>query len=60
MSSDFPLSKINRRHPEGRPAAAGIVTNLRGLLKKKDEVETQELDLNDIVTSTVEIVGPKR
>ncbi|MGC2072977.1 MAG: hypothetical protein WA694_16995 [Pseudolabrys sp.] len=40
--------------------AAGIVTNLRGLLKKKDEVETQELDLNDIVTSTVEIVGPKR
>jgi len=30
------------------------------LLKKKDEVETQELDLNDIVTSTVEIVGPKR
>jgi signal transduction histidine kinase len=39
--------------------AAGIVTNLRGLLKKKDEVETQELDLNDIVTRTVEIVGPE-
>ena len=39
--------------------AAGIVTNLRGLLKKKDEVETQELDLNDILTRTVEIVGPE-
>ena len=40
--------------------AAGIVTNLRGLLKKKGRVEAQRLDLNDIVTRTVEIVGPKR
>ena len=37
--------------------AADIVTNLRGLLKKRDEIEPQELDLNDIITSTVEIVG---
>ena len=37
--------------------AADIVTNLRGLLKKRDEVETQELDVNDVIASTVEIVG---
>ena len=40
--------------------AAGIVTNLRGLLKKKNEVETLELDLNDIVTSQWRSLGPKR
>jgi signal transduction histidine kinase len=36
--------------------AADIVTHIRGLLKKKHEVETQEFDLNDIITSTVEIM----
>ena len=37
--------------------AADIITHIRGLLKKKHEVETQEFDLNDIITSTVEIMG---
>ena len=37
--------------------AADIITNLRrDLLKKREEVETQELDLNDVITGTVGIV----
>ena len=34
-----------------------IITHLRWLLKKKDEVEAQEVDLNDIIRETMEIVG---
>ena len=37
--------------------AADIVTNLRGLMKKRGGVETQDLDLNDIIADTVEIVA---
>ena len=39
--------------------AADIITNLRGMLKKKHEVETQEIDLNDIIINTMEIIRPE-
>ncbi len=37
--------------------ASNIITHLRRLLKKKDEVEAQEVDLNDIISKTMEIVA---
>src|SRR5262245_172205 len=37
--------------------AAGIISRVRGLLRKKDEVELQEFDLNDVITETMETVG---
>jgi signal transduction histidine kinase len=39
--------------------AAGIITRVRDLLKKKDEVELQEFDLNDVINETMETVGPE-
>jgi len=37
--------------------AASITTHFRRLLKKQGEAETREIDLNDIITETMEIVG---
>jgi signal transduction histidine kinase len=37
--------------------AANIITHLRGLLKKKNGVEMQEVDLNYIISNTMEIIG---
>jgi signal transduction histidine kinase len=39
--------------------AAKIITHLRGLLKKKDEIELQEFDLSDVISDTLQIVGPE-
>jgi len=39
--------------------AAQIIAHLRGLLKKKDEIEMQEFDLNDVISDAMEIVGPE-
>jgi C4-dicarboxylate-specific signal transduction histidine kinase len=39
--------------------AANIIAHLRGLLRKKDELETQEFDFNDVIADTIEIVGPE-
>jgi signal transduction histidine kinase len=39
--------------------AAGIITHLRGLLKKRDEIKLQEFDINDVVRDAVQIVGPE-
>ncbi len=39
--------------------AADIISHLRGLLKKKEVLELQEFDLNDVVQDTVEIIGPE-
>jgi signal transduction histidine kinase len=39
--------------------AAGIITRVRDLLKKKDEVELQEFDLNDVINETMETIGPE-
>ena len=39
--------------------AAKIITHLGRLLKKKDEIELQEFDLNDVISDTVQIVGPE-
>ena len=36
--------------------AANIITTLRGLLKKRDEIKAQELDLNDTIIGTMEII----
>jgi len=56
------LEKIERilaRIQQDDQRAANIIAHLRGLLKKKDEVETQEFDLNDVITDTIDIVGPE-
>jgi signal transduction histidine kinase len=39
--------------------ASKIISHLRGLLKKRDESEMQEFDLNDVISDMVEIVGPE-
>ena len=39
--------------------AAEIISHLRGLLKKADRSELQEIDLNDLVGSTLQIVRPE-
>ncbi len=39
--------------------AAQIITHLRGLLKKRDEIEMEEFDLNDVISDTIQIVGPE-
>ena len=39
--------------------ASDIISHLRGLLKKKDEAELQEFDLNEVVRDTIQIVGPE-
>jgi signal transduction histidine kinase len=39
--------------------AADIISHLRDLLKKTDSSELQELDLNDVVGSTLQIVRPE-
>ena len=39
--------------------AAKIVSHLRGLLKKKAEMELEQFDVNDVVYDTLEIVGPE-
>lgn len=39
--------------------AANIITHLRKLMKKKDEVETQQIDLNAVIVDTLEVVGPQ-
>jgi len=39
--------------------ASDIITKLRNLLKREDKIETQELDLNDIITNTLEIMRPQ-
>jgi signal transduction histidine kinase len=37
--------------------ATDIISNLRDLLKKKTEVETDELDLNDVIMNAIGIIG---
>jgi signal transduction histidine kinase len=39
--------------------AAKIITHFRGLLKKKDEIEFQEFDFNEVLRDTMQIVGPE-
>ena len=39
--------------------AAKIIIHLRGLLKKRDEAEMQEFDLNDVISDTMQIVSPE-
>ncbi|HET7166379.1 MAG TPA: ATP-binding protein [Pseudolabrys sp.] len=39
--------------------ASKIITHLRGLLKKRVESEMQEFDFNDVISDTVQIVGPE-
>jgi signal transduction histidine kinase len=39
--------------------AAEIITHLRGLLKKKDESELHEFDLNEVIGDALQIVGPE-
>ena len=39
--------------------AAQIITHLRDLLKKRDEIELRDCDLNDLISETLKIVGPE-
>src|SRR5262249_40793296 len=39
--------------------AADIISHLRGLLKKRDELELQECDLNKTVRDTLQILRPE-
>jgi signal transduction histidine kinase len=39
--------------------AAEIIDHFRALLKKRDDTELQQFDLNDVVHDTLEIVGPE-
>ena len=39
--------------------AADIISHLRGLLKKRDEIELQEFDLNDAVRDALQILRPE-
>ena len=39
--------------------AAKIIAHLRGLLKKRHKSELEEFDFNDVVSDTVQIVGPE-
>ena len=39
--------------------AANIIAHFRGLLKRRDAIEMQEFDLNDILVDTMQIVGPE-
>lgn len=39
--------------------AAAIITHLRGLLKKKDESEHREFDLNEVIGEALQILGPE-
>jgi signal transduction histidine kinase len=39
--------------------AADIIGHFRGLLKKRDAIEMEEFDLNDIIVDTVQVVGPE-
>src|SRR5262249_59487555 len=39
--------------------AADIISHLRGLLKKRDEIELQEFDLNEAVRDTLQILPPQ-
>jgi signal transduction histidine kinase len=36
--------------------AANIITHLRRMLKKRGEAETQEVDLNDVISGTMDVV----
>src|SRR5262249_35550811 len=38
---------------------ANIIAHFRGMLRKKNDVETQEFDLNEVISDTMEIVGPE-
>ena len=48
---------VNIRRDDER--AASIISHLRGLLKKKDQTELQEFDLNDVIQDAMEIIGPE-
>jgi signal transduction histidine kinase len=50
------IGSILRSIVHDNDRAVNIITHLRALLKK-DEVETQEIDLNDVIRETMEIVG---
>ena len=39
--------------------AANIIAHFRGLLKRRDAIEMQEFDLNEILVDTMQIVGPE-
>ena len=39
--------------------AADIISHLRGLLKKRDEIELQEFDLNEAVRDALQILRPE-
>jgi signal transduction histidine kinase len=39
--------------------AAQIITHMRDLLKKRDEIELQECELNDIISETLKIISPE-
>ncbi len=49
------LSNIRRDNQR----AADIISHLRGLLKKRDEVELQEFDLNEAVRDALQILHPE-
>jgi signal transduction histidine kinase len=39
--------------------AADIIGHFRGLLKRRDAIEMEEFDLNDIIVDTMQVVGPE-
>jgi signal transduction histidine kinase len=39
--------------------AADIIRHFRGLVKRRDAIEMQEFDLNDIIVDTMQVVGPE-
>jgi signal transduction histidine kinase len=39
--------------------AANIIGHFRGLIKRRDAIEMQDFDLNDIIVDTMQIVGPE-
>jgi signal transduction histidine kinase len=53
------IEKILASIQRDNQRAANIIIHLRSLLKKKDEVETQEFDLNNVISDTMDIVGPE-
>ena len=45
-----------RRHPRDDQRASEIIQRLRGMLKKRSEIEWQEFDINEVVDSAVQLL----
>ena len=53
------IEKILVSIREDNKRAADVISHFRGLLRKTDAFEPQELDINDVIRSTLRIIDPE-